>query len=200
MSKYFPRELLYRLRNEIPLQRVVADHLNWPCKRREGRFCFVCPRCGESLTAVNPRTNLGRCFRCEENFNAIDFVMLATGRLRGGRSLPRRPAARHVLRTSCCPSPLIPRLQASSPRHEPHCPRLYVSQNLGLLVSNSSGLSSSLSQIHRGNAAACKSLQRLGQFLTQCAHEFLSRGQSRSCQIAGGTQGLLRRQARLHPS
>ena len=80
MPKYFPRHLLYRLRNEIPLERVIADHLNWSCKRREGRFCFVCPRCGESQTAVNARTNLGRCFRCEENFNAIDFVMLATGR------------------------------------------------------------------------------------------------------------------------
>ena len=78
MPKYFSRELLYRLRNEIPLERLIANHLNWPCKRREARFCFVCPRCGESLTAVNPRTNLGRCFRCEENFNAIDFVMLAT--------------------------------------------------------------------------------------------------------------------------
>ena len=80
MPKYFPRELLYRLRNGIPLERVIAEHLNWPSKRREGRFCFVCPRCGESLTAVHPRTNLGRCFRCEENFNAIDFVMLATQR------------------------------------------------------------------------------------------------------------------------
>jgi DNA primase len=86
MPKYFPRHLLYRLRNEIPLERVIADHLNWPCKRRDHpsggarRFCFVCPRCGESQSAVNPRTNLGRCFRCEENFNAIDFVMLATGR------------------------------------------------------------------------------------------------------------------------
>jgi len=80
MPTYVPRRLLYRLRNEIPLECVIADHLNWPCKRRKGRFCFVCPRCGESLTAVNPRTNLGRCFRCEENFNAIDFVMLATGR------------------------------------------------------------------------------------------------------------------------
>jgi len=80
MPKYFPRHLLYRLRNEIPLDRVIAEHLNWPSKRREGRFSFVCPRCGESLTAVNPQTNLGRCFRCEENFNAIDFVMLATRR------------------------------------------------------------------------------------------------------------------------
>jgi DNA primase len=79
-NKYFSRELLYRLRNDIRLERVIAEHLNWPSKRREGRFCFVCPRCGESLTAVNSRTNLGRCFRCEENFNTIDFVMLATGR------------------------------------------------------------------------------------------------------------------------
>jgi DNA primase len=80
MPKYFPRQLLFRLRNEIPLQRLIAEHLDWPCKHREGRFCFVCPRCGESLTAVHPQTNLGRCFRCEENFNAIDFVMLATER------------------------------------------------------------------------------------------------------------------------
>lgn len=80
MPKFFSRDLLYRLRNAIPLERVIAQHLNWPSKRRDGRFCFVCPRCGESLTAVNPRTNLGRCFRCEENFNTIDFVMLATQR------------------------------------------------------------------------------------------------------------------------
>ena len=80
MPKYFPRALLFRLRNEIPLERLIANDLNWPSKRREGRFCFVCPRCEESLTAVNPRTNPGRCFRCEENFNAIDFVMLATQR------------------------------------------------------------------------------------------------------------------------
>jgi DNA primase len=80
MPKYFPRHLLYRLRNEIPIQRLIGEHLQWPSKHREGRFSFVCPRCSESLTAVNPRTNLGRCFRCEENFNAIDFVMLATDR------------------------------------------------------------------------------------------------------------------------
>ena len=80
MPKYFPRQLLFRLRNEIPLECVIAEHLNWPGKRREGRFSFVCPRCRESQTAVNPQTNLGRCFRCEENFNSIDFTMLVTGR------------------------------------------------------------------------------------------------------------------------
>jgi DNA primase len=80
MAKYFPCQLLYRLRNEIPLERLIAHHLEWPSKHQEGKFCFVCPRCSESLTAVNPRTNLGRCFHCEVNFNTIDFVMLATGR------------------------------------------------------------------------------------------------------------------------
>jgi DNA primase len=80
MSKYFPRQLLFRLRNEIPLERVISEHLHWPGKRREGRFTFVCPRCGDSQTAVHPSTNLGRCFRCEENFNTIDFVMLSTER------------------------------------------------------------------------------------------------------------------------
>lgn len=80
MSQYFTRQLLYRLRNEIPIAELIADHLDWPSKLREGRFVFVCPRCGETLSGVNPKTNLSRCFRCEENFNVIDFVMLATKR------------------------------------------------------------------------------------------------------------------------
>jgi DNA primase len=80
MSQYFTRQLLYRLRNEIPIAKLIAEHLDWPSKLREGRFVFVCPRCGEMLSGVNPKTNLSRCFRCEENFNAIDFVMLATKR------------------------------------------------------------------------------------------------------------------------
>lgn len=79
MARYFPRQLLFRLRNEIPLEPLI-QRLQWPHKQREGRFVFVCPRCGESLTGINPHTNLGRCFRCEENFNPIDFVMQTTGR------------------------------------------------------------------------------------------------------------------------
>ena len=38
---------------------------------------FLCPACAEFNTAVNPRTNLGRCFRCERNFNAIELAMSA---------------------------------------------------------------------------------------------------------------------------
>jgi DNA primase len=78
MGKYFTRELLYRLRNEIPVSDVL-QRLNWPHRQREGRLVFLCPLCGEFLTAINPRTNLGRCFACERNFNPIDMVMLIEG-------------------------------------------------------------------------------------------------------------------------
>ena len=75
MRKYFQRHLLYRLRNEILVTDLLIQ-MKWPHKQREGRFVFLCPACKEFLTATNPRTNLGRCFACERNFNPIDLVML----------------------------------------------------------------------------------------------------------------------------
>jgi len=74
--KRYDDELLRRLRNDIPVDRLIK-HLDWPCKMRSGSFVFVCPRCNETQSAVNPRTNLGRCFRCEANFNPIDFTICA---------------------------------------------------------------------------------------------------------------------------
>jgi hypothetical protein len=74
MSKYFSRQLLYRIRNEIPMATLLPQ-LDWPHKTRDGRLCLICPRCGEFLTVVNPRTNLARCFPCEVNFNTIDLTM-----------------------------------------------------------------------------------------------------------------------------
>ncbi len=75
MAKFFTQQQLYKLRNDIPLADVLTI-LEWPHKTRDGRVCFVCPQCSESLTAINQRTNLGRCFRCETNFNPIDLAML----------------------------------------------------------------------------------------------------------------------------
>jgi hypothetical protein len=75
MAKFFTRHQLYKVRNNIPLADVLTL-LGWPHKTRDGRVCFVCPQCSESLTSINHRTNLGRCFRCEINFNPIDLVML----------------------------------------------------------------------------------------------------------------------------
>ena len=72
----FSREMLRRIRNEIPIDQLIAHKLEWPSKWREKQFSFVCPCCGESRTATNPRTNLGRCFLCKRNFNPIDFVMI----------------------------------------------------------------------------------------------------------------------------
>jgi len=69
-------QTLRRLRNEIPINILIADFLQLPCKVSEGYFRFLCPLCSEFITATNPKTNLARCFRCEKNFNPIDMTML----------------------------------------------------------------------------------------------------------------------------
>jgi hypothetical protein len=74
MPHYFDDDFLRRLRNDISWASLLA-RLDWPHKLRQGQLAFLCPRCGEYLSAVNPRTNLGRCFYCETNFNPIDFTM-----------------------------------------------------------------------------------------------------------------------------
>lgn len=74
MPRYFSDLLLRRLRNEISWP-TLLKRLRWPHKRRENQLAFLCPRCREYRSAVNPRTNLGRCFYCETNFNPIDFTI-----------------------------------------------------------------------------------------------------------------------------
>ncbi len=69
------KDRLHELRNTIAFSHLFR-RLGWPWKRREdGVVLFVCPICRESQTSVNPRTNLARCFRCERNWNPIDFTM-----------------------------------------------------------------------------------------------------------------------------
>ena len=74
MPRYFSDHLLRRLRNEISWK-LLLTRLNWPHKHRDGQLAFVCPCCREYHSAVNPRTNLGRCFHCRRNFNPIELVM-----------------------------------------------------------------------------------------------------------------------------
>ncbi len=76
MQKGFTGSELFSLRNDIPIDTLISQYLEMPSKISEGYFRFVCPLCGESLTATNPKTNLARCFRCERNFNTIDMVMI----------------------------------------------------------------------------------------------------------------------------
>ncbi len=75
MKKRYSKEKLRSLRNNIPIAPLIADVLSIPSKISEGYFRFLCPRCREFNTATNTETNLGRCFRCEINFNPIDIVM-----------------------------------------------------------------------------------------------------------------------------
>lgn len=78
MPKRFTEEQLRWLRNEVALPALLA-RLHWPHKCRTGQLTFVCPRCGESRSDLNPQANLVRCFHCETNFNPIDFTMAARG-------------------------------------------------------------------------------------------------------------------------
>jgi len=75
MKTRFASRELFDLRNNIPVDMLIRDRLKVPSKIRDGFFHFLCPLCNEFQTAVNPNTNLARCFRCEKNFNTIDIVM-----------------------------------------------------------------------------------------------------------------------------
>ena len=75
-NRCFSSQQLYTLRNDINVQVLIEKTLRIPCRVTEGCFRFLCPLCNATDTAVNPKTNLARCFRCEKNFNTIDLVML----------------------------------------------------------------------------------------------------------------------------
>ena len=64
------------IRNRVKLAPLITDVLRLLVKTSEGHLRFLCPLCGDFHTAVNPKTNLGRCFSCRKNFNPIDMVML----------------------------------------------------------------------------------------------------------------------------
>jgi len=74
MKKFSAHEL-FELRNAIAVDILIRDVLQIPAKNSDGVFRFLCPLCNEFQTAVNPATNLARCFRCEKNFNTIDLAM-----------------------------------------------------------------------------------------------------------------------------
>jgi hypothetical protein len=76
MKPRFSAQHLYRLRNFIPIDVLIAEKLSIPCKQSDGHLRFLCPLCRQFQTATMQKTNLARCFRCEKNFNTIDLVML----------------------------------------------------------------------------------------------------------------------------
>ena len=74
MAGRYSDKLLRRMRNELPLRRVLEE-LHWPHKLRDGRRVFLCPKCREYRASLHPQENLGRCFVCRINFNPIDLTM-----------------------------------------------------------------------------------------------------------------------------
>lgn len=76
MTKRYSYKTLRTLRNNIPIAILIADILELPCKTVDGYFRFLCPLCDGFDTATNPKTNLARCFTCQQNFNTIDLTMI----------------------------------------------------------------------------------------------------------------------------
>ncbi len=102
MPRYFSDDLIRRLRNEIRWNQLLSQ-LGWPHKVREGQLAFLCPRCHEYRSAVNPRTNLGRCFYCDTNFNPIEITMAV-------RDCDFVPAVRELI-------PLLPTAKGAATSH-----------------------------------------------------------------------------------
>ncbi len=74
---FYTDGFLTMLRNQVNIDRVI-DLLMLDTRQGNNLRRFRCPLCHGYHTATNPKTNLGRCFECQKNFNPIDLVMAAT--------------------------------------------------------------------------------------------------------------------------
>jgi DNA primase len=75
---YFTDDFLRKLRNDININEVIGV-LGLETRRGTDLCRFRCPLCHGFHTAINPKTNLARCFDCKVNFNPIDLVMETIG-------------------------------------------------------------------------------------------------------------------------
>ena len=70
----FTKQQLYQVRNEIDIGWLINEKLN--LERQFKRIWrFQCPICQQFNTATQKKTNLARCFSCQQNFNTIDLVI-----------------------------------------------------------------------------------------------------------------------------
>ena len=74
---FYTDGFLTMLRNQVNIDQVI-DLLILDTRQANNLRRFRCPLCDRFHTATNPKTNLGRCFECQKNFNPIDLVMAAT--------------------------------------------------------------------------------------------------------------------------
>ena len=70
----FTKQQLFQVRNEINIDYLISDKLNLE-RQFNGMWRFRCPLCQQFNTATQKKTNLGRCFSCQQNFNTIDLVI-----------------------------------------------------------------------------------------------------------------------------
>lgn len=75
MPPFYPHHFLRYLRNQVPIDRVIVKVLNLEVRYANHTLRFRCPLCRNFHTAINPKTNLARCFDCQKNFNPIDMVI-----------------------------------------------------------------------------------------------------------------------------
>lgn len=75
MEKRCSKVFLWKLRNHVSIDTLITEFLEIPSKYSEDHLRFLCPLCHEFNTAINPKTNLSRCFSCRKNFNPIDIVI-----------------------------------------------------------------------------------------------------------------------------
>ena len=70
----FTKQQLYQVRNEIDIDWLINEKLNIE-RRFKSIWRFQCPICQQFNTATQKKTNLARCFSCQQNFNTIDLVI-----------------------------------------------------------------------------------------------------------------------------
>lgn len=70
----FTKQQLFTVRNEIDIDWLISDRLYLE-RQFNGMWRFRCPLCQQFNTATQKKTNLGRCFTCQQNFNTIDLVI-----------------------------------------------------------------------------------------------------------------------------
>ena len=75
MPLNYSSDLLKKIRNQIPIDQVITNFLNLEVRYNHKWLRFRCPRCSFFHTATDHKTNLARCFDCNENFNPIDLVI-----------------------------------------------------------------------------------------------------------------------------
>ena len=75
MTKHYSADFLRMLRNQIPIDTVITHFLQLEMRNVNHLLRFRCPLCGNFHTATTAKTNLARCFDCQQNFNPIDIVI-----------------------------------------------------------------------------------------------------------------------------